>query len=95
MIKYLPIGSIVKIKAANKPLMIYGRLQIRKKLDSEEMYDYIACTYPEGSLSPEKAVLFNHDQIIKLIFLGYQDDKEFTFKELLEKEKKKYLNQNK
>ena len=54
------------------------------------MYDYIGCTYPEGSLSPEKVILFNHSQILKLIFLGYQDDKEFAFREILESKRNDY-----
>ena len=42
--KYLPIGSVVLLKNANKRLMIYGRLQ--KAEDSDSVRDYIGCLYP-------------------------------------------------
>jgi len=44
--KYLPLGSIVLLKGAKKRLMIYGRKQ--KEADTDEIWDYIGCLYPEG-----------------------------------------------
>ena len=43
--KYLPLGSIVLLKGAKKRLMIYGRKQ--KEADTDEIWDYIGCLYPE------------------------------------------------
>ena len=42
-------------------------------------WDYIGCLYPEGNISEEYMYLFNHDQIDKVFFMGYQDEDEFEF----------------
>ena len=59
--KYLPIGSVVLLKNANKRLMIYGRLQ--KAEDSDSVRDYIGCLYTEGNISKKKTYMFYHDKI--------------------------------
>ncbi|WP_186579741.1 DUF4176 domain-containing protein [Aquibacillus kalidii] len=59
--------------------MIYGRQQ--KELKSDKVWDYIACLYPERNLSEEYMYLFNHDQIEKVYFIGFQDDGEIMFVE--------------
>ncbi|WP_043931074.1 DUF4176 domain-containing protein [Bacillus sp. EB01] len=77
MKKYLPIGSIVLLKGGTKRIMIYGRQQ--KELQSDKVWDYIACLYPEGNLSEDYMYLFNHDQIEKVFFIGFQDEEELEF----------------
>jgi hypothetical protein len=77
MDKYLPIGSIVLLKGGTKRIMIYGRQQ--KELKSDKVWDYIACLYPEGNLNEEYMYLFNHDQIEKVFFIGFQDEEEIEF----------------
>ena len=49
--KYLPIGSVVLLKNANKRLMIYGRLQ--KAEDSDSVRDYIGqmCIRDRGGIT--------------------------------------------
>ena len=75
--KYLPIGSVVLLKNANKRLMIYGRLQ--KAEDSDSVRDYIGCLYPEGNISTKQTYMFDHDQIERVYFVGFQDPEEFEF----------------
>lgn len=75
--KYLPIGSVVLLKGAQKRLMIYGRLQ--KAEETGEVRDYIGCLYPEGNISTRETYMFNHDQIDKVYFIGFQDPEEFEF----------------
>lgn len=75
--KYLPIGSIVLLKSGQKRVMIYGRRQIEGTTGIE--YDYISCLYPEGNMSYDTSFLFNHDQIDRVYFLGFQDEDEFEF----------------
>ena len=82
--KYLPIGSVVLLKNANKRLMIYGRLQ--KAEDSDSVRDYIGCLYPEGNISTKQTYMFAHDQIERVYFVGFQDPEEFEFVD-------KYLNE--
>lgn len=77
MNKYLPIGSIVLLKGGTKRIMIYGRHQ--KEVKSDQTWDYIACLYPEGNLNEEYMYLFNHDQIEKVFFIGFQDEEEIEF----------------
>lgn len=45
----LPIGSVVLLKEAVKPVMIFGIKQVDIENQSQE-YDYIAVLYPEGNI---------------------------------------------
>lgn len=77
MEKYLPIGSIVTLKGGEKKIMIYRRKQ--RQTGTNNIWDYIACLYPEGNINEEYMYLFNHEQIDRIHFLGYQDKEEFEF----------------
>jgi hypothetical protein len=71
MEKYLPLGSIVQLAGGDKRVMIYGR---RQKAEADGvLWDYVACLYPEGNLTDEYTYLFNHDQIERVYFIGFQD----------------------
>lgn len=48
-----------------------------------EMFDYVACFYPEGNISPEYTFLFNHDDVEEVIFYGYKDEEEEKFIEAI------------
>ena len=52
MKKFLPIGSVVLLKESQKRIMIVGVKQ--KQANSDKVWDYSACLYPEGILDPEK-----------------------------------------
>ena len=77
--KYLPIGSVVLLKNGRKKIMIYGRKQMH--VETGEEWDYLACLYPEGNINEEFMYLFNHDQIDKVYYLGYEDEEEKRFVE--------------
>ncbi|MGQ0441556.1 DUF4176 domain-containing protein [Bacillus sp. B-TM1] len=64
-----PIGSVVRFKTWEQPLMIYGR----KKEDSKpkKTWDYVACYYPIGNISTEYNIFFTHEYISEVIFTGY------------------------
>ncbi len=47
------------------------------------MFDYVACFYPEGNISPEYTFLFNHDDAEEVIFYGYKDEEEEKFIEAI------------
>lgn len=96
--KYLPIGTVVMLKGGKKRAMITGFCSIPKE-DTNSMYDYSGCTYPEGFVSSDVVCLFNHDQIEKVYFKGFVDEEELNFKdklnELLKKmEEKDSFNKN-
>lgn len=77
----LPIGSVVLLKEAEKRLMIYGIKQFNN--EDGQMYDYIACLYPEGNIGEKYNYLFNHESIEKIDFLGYVDAEFQTFRTAL------------
>jgi len=78
----LPSGSIVLLEGGTKKLMIYGRKQIVVSEDPK-MFDYIGVFYPEGYINPEYTFAFNHSDIEKVIFEGYQDEEEIEFQQVL------------
>ncbi len=77
--KYLPVGTVVMLKNGSKRAMICGFCPISEG----KTYDYVGCLYPEGQISPDKSLLFNHDQIEKIYFKGFVDEEEKQFKEQL------------
>lgn len=79
----LPIGSVVLLKGANHRLMIIGYCQ-RMINEPENVYDYVACFYPEGFISADKSLLFNREQIDQVYSIGYMTDGQFAFIEKME-----------
>lgn len=75
--KYLPVGSVVLLKDSQKRIMIVGVKQ--KQADSDKVWDYSACLYPEGLLDPDKLYLFDTEQIARLYFIGLQDGEGLAF----------------
>lgn len=80
--KYLPIGTVVLLKGGRKRAMITGFCSVAQE-NQEKIYDYSGCVYPEGYLSSNQVCLFDHDQIDKIFFVGYEDEEEKMFKEKL------------
>lgn len=81
-INLLPIGSVVAIPYIQQALMIYGRGQHQG--ESGKKWDYVACPYPQGHISEETNVFFNHEQIEKVIFKGLETDGEVELRKLLD-----------
>lgn len=81
MKKALPIGSVVLLKDSTKRVMIVGVKQ--KQADSDKVWDYSACLFPEGILDPDRLYLFDEDQIERLYFIGLQDGESLAFTEHL------------
>lgn len=82
MEKYLPIGTVCLLKGAKKRVMITGFCTIADG-NKEEIYDYNGCMYPEGVVTAEKTLLFNHNQIEKIYYMGYSDEEDKEFKKNL------------
>lgn len=80
--KYLPIGSVVLLKGGTKKAMVTGFCSVAEE-DTEKMYDYTGCVYPEGFLDFDQICLFDHNQIEKVYHVGYVDDEEREFKKEL------------
>ena len=75
--KYLPMGTIVILKKGTKKIMIFGRKQL--SVEDGKEYDYIAYLYPEGNIKKELAILFNHEDIKEVVYMGYIDEDEKFF----------------
>ncbi|HNW87238.1 MAG TPA: DUF4176 domain-containing protein [Candidatus Limiplasma sp.] len=73
----LPIGSVVLLNDAVKPLMIYGVCQTNKETQRE--YDYIGVLFPEGNVSSEVQFLFDQADIDRILFTGYNPPERTTF----------------
>ena len=80
--KYLPIGTVVMLHNATKRLMITGFCAMTDE-NKNKMFDYTGILYPEGVLNSEQTILFDHDQIDKVFFIGFVDEEEKGFKALL------------
>ena len=80
--KYLPIGTVVKLKEGKKRLMIIGFCAIPEEAN-DKIFDYSGCLYPEGLLSNTQIGLFNHDQIEFVYNVGFSDEEEKNFKNKL------------
>ena len=93
--KYLPIGSVVILHGGQKALMITGYCTVPNS-QQNIMFDYSGCLYPEGFMTSNQAALFNHDQIEKICFLGYETDEEKQYNQKLQDIMKniKILNSN-
>ncbi len=83
----LPIGSIVKIRFSKMEFMIFG-YYIKDK-ESEEVYDYVAITYPWGLLNLNDMAVFDRDLVKKVIHMGYVNEEEIKFKKELKEDKEK------
>lgn len=82
--KYLPIGTVVMLKEATKKIMIIG-FKCHVKDDISKEYDYAGVIYPEGLIDSSQNLVFNHEQIDKIYYVGYMDKDENEFKEKLNK----------
>ena len=71
MKKLFPIGSVVSLEGVLTRVMIIGHMQ--SQADNHTVWDYAAVPYPVGLLDPDKFILFNHDKINTLYYIGLQD----------------------
>lgn len=71
-VKFLPIGTVVKLKKSEALFMIVGYNASFEK-NKEKKYDYIGYIYPIGFNSKKDNYLFNYGDIEKLVFKGYID----------------------
>lgn len=80
----LPIGTVVLLKNASKPLMIYGIKQMGTEEGAKE-YDYIGVLYPEGNIGVEFQYLFDHEDIQDILFKGYETPEREEFLQTIAK----------
>ena len=81
--RYLPLGSVILLKDAKKRVMITG-YAVKCETFGERVFDYIGCLYPEGVISHDKNLLFDHKDIVKIFAVGYSDDEQKEFMKKLD-----------
>ena len=69
----LPLGSVITLEEATKDIMIIGT-QVKVE-DDDKVYDYLGVPYPEGFIDSEMLLMFMHEDIEKVSFIGYVDAK--------------------
>lgn len=79
----LPIGSVVYLKGAEKPMMICGFCPTGPAKPGY-VYDYSGFPYPEGYMDTLKIYQFDSEQIEKVLALGYQDRETFVYMNALQ-----------
>lgn len=87
--KYVPIGTVVKLKKHPGSFMIIGFKQLNQ---NNEENDYLACEYPYGISKDKNLISFNHDVIDKVYHIGMVNDLEIKYKNDLNSENN--LNKN-
>ena len=80
--KYLPIGTVVRLKNGTKRMMVIGFMASVGDGDST-IYDYIGCLYPEGFINVKNMLLFQHDQIEEIFNEPFSDEESKVFHEKL------------
>ena len=101
--KFLPIGTVVLLKGGKKEVMITSycifpnntELKDGQEVPAEKkMYEYGGCIYPEGILDSNMVCAFNHNQIEKISYMGYETEAQKELSRILnggyEIYKKKY-----
>lgn len=90
--RFLPIGTVVLLKGGKRELMIMSYCIIPSgdvydksgKIDAQgKMYDYGACFYPEGMITSDQIFAFNHEQIERVCFTGYESDNQKEISKVL------------
>lgn len=71
--KYIPLGSVVRLKDANASVMVTGYAAVDED-EETKVYDYAGCQYPEGVIDQDELLLFNHSQIEQIIYVGYEGE---------------------
>ena len=77
--KYLPVGTVVLLENGTKRVMINGFCTMDAN-KPDKIYDYSGELFPEGSLSSDQTLLFDHNQIVRVDHYGLDDQEEKDFK---------------
>ncbi len=77
--KYLPVGTVVLLENGTKRVMINGFCTMDAN-KPDKIYDYSGVLFPEGSLSSDQTLLFDHNQIVRVDHYGLDDQEEKDFK---------------
>lgn len=74
----LPLGTVVALKGVEHRVMILGYARF-KEGDTTHVYDYVGCYFPEGFVGLDKTMIFDHEMIASLYYLGYNNAESAQF----------------
>lgn len=72
-IRYVPLGSVVLLHGGTQKVMIVGRGLNVSDNGEQYYFDYGGVLYPNG-FEGERMAYFNHENIERVFFAGYDDD---------------------
>ncbi len=78
--KFLPIGTVCLLKDSTQMVAITG-FCMKNESVPDKTFDYVACYYPQGVFDQNKNILFDHDQIVKILYMGFINEEERLFKQ--------------
>ena len=100
--KFLPIGTVVDINGGKIALMITGYCvkplgkmagaQGEIENTGDKMFDYSACPYPTGITNSEFNILFNHEDIKSVLYMGLETEIHDEYSKFLKEESAKLAN---
>ena len=79
----LPIGSVVKIRNVDTPVMIFGFLQ-ETATKPGTVVDYVGVPYPAGNINIAYQLGFQMSDITAVLFEGYRTEAFKPMEALLE-----------
>lgn len=74
----LPLGTVVSLAGIDHRIMILGYARY-KEGDMSHIYDYVGCYYPEGFISADKTVIFDHSMVQNLYYIGFNNEDSAQF----------------
>ncbi len=88
----LPIGTVVELKHSSIPVMIAGYLSVSQK-SGDRVWDYSGFVFPNGYMSDDDILSFDHNQIDVVIAYGYKDIQEEAFVKQVMETRQEIMNQ--
>lgn len=73
----LPVGSVVFLKSAVKKVMVIGIKQ--RNQQNNTTYDYVGVLYPEGYINNKVLFNFNHEDVMDIVYRGYENSEQEDF----------------
>lgn len=74
----LPLGTVVLLKDATRYVVVIGYSMVEQGED--KVWDYLGCPYPMGVVSTKSNLLFDKEQIDKVVHRGFSDEEGEDFR---------------
>lgn len=88
MYNILPIGTVISLNNGFAKIMIVSRFPLYNFRGEIGYFDYSGCLYPSGIVD-NQTYFFNSEDIDKIWFEGYIDEKETEVQEMFKEQTEK------